>query len=127
MDFSKISEKIKNFFSKVYDFLLEDKKRSLIILLGLLIFLLILLLIISISATSGKKENFEKPSIVFTEELLIPGGPEVKEDYSVSRQTSEVWTEEETENWFTVPSAKEVEDLANANDNLISDVIGAAP
>lgn len=127
MDFSKVSEKLKNFFSKVYDFLLKNKKRSLIILLAFLIFLLILLLIISISKTTGKKDIQEQHSIVFTEELLVPGGPEVKEDYSVSRKTSETWSEEETENWFTVPSAKEVEDLANANDNLISDVIGAAP
>lgn len=127
MDVSGILEKIKSCFSKIISFFKEDKKRSLIILLAALIFILIILLIISIVNIGNENESFEKPQIVFTEELLIPDGPEVKESYTVSRHTQEEWDEEETENWFTAPSSKEVESLANANDNMISDVIGAAP
>lgn len=126
MSFNEVKDKISDFFKKVISFFLEDKRRSIIILLASLILILIILLIVSITHIE-KKSDVQVHEIVFSEELLIPEGPQTTEDYTVSRKTPEEWSVEETENWFTVPSAKEVEKLADANDNLISDVIGAAP
>lgn len=122
-----LKEKITSLFKRLVNFIKEDLRRSLIILLIALIVLLIILVISSVVKGSSKRLDETISPITFSQELLIPEGPQVKQDYSVSRQPEEQWPEAETENWFTVPSSKEVEDLGRANDKLILDVIGAAP
>lgn len=124
---NKVKEKIVSLSKKIIDFVKEDMRRALIILLSCLIALLVILVIVSVTASSHKNTNVEIAPIVLSQELIIPEGPQVKQDYTVSRQPEENWDVEETDNWFTVPSSKEVDDLSKANDNLILDVIGAAP
>lgn len=124
---NKVKEKIVSLSKKIIDFVKEDMRRALIILLSCLIALLVILVIVSVTASSHKNTKVEIAPIVLSQELIIPEGPQVKQDYTVSRQPEENWDVEETDNWFTVPSSKEVDDLSKANDNLILDVIGAAP
>lgn len=125
--FTKTKEKIVSLVNKIIDFVKEDMRRALIILLSFLIVLLIILVIVSVASASKKDKAIEVAPIVLSQELIIPEGPQVKQDYTVSRQPEENWDVEETDNWFTVPSSKDVDDLSKANDNLILDVIGAAP
>lgn len=131
MDFREllgnIKEKVTSLFDRLSNFIKEDKRRALIILLISLIILLIILLIFALVKPSSSKPDESVSPITFSQELLVPEGPQVKQDYNVSRQPEETWEIEETENWFTVPSSKEVEELGKANDKLILDVIGAAP
>ena len=131
MDFKGILDSIKEKASSLYEkarsFYEENKKLSFIIA-GLVVLLLIC--IILLIAVAGKKKEPEViPGTVLelTEPLAIPDGPELPKDYTASRTPKDKWTEEETEEWFTIPTQKEIDSLSKANDNLINEITGAAP
>ena len=131
MDFKGIWENIKEKLSplveKARGFYEENKMLSYIIVgLVALLFLCIILLI----ALTGKKKEAEViPGTVLelTEPLAIPDGPELPKEYTASRTPKDKWSQEESEEWFTVPSQKEIDSLSKANDNLINEITGAAP
>ena len=131
MDFKGIWEKIKEKLSplveKVREFYEENKMLSYIIagLLALLILCIILLIVLA----GKKKEPAIVPGTVLelTETLAVPDGPELPKDYTASRTPKDKWSEEDAEEWFTVPSQKEIDSLSKANDNLINEITGAAP
>ena len=131
MDFKGICENIKEKLSplieKVREFYEENKMLSYII--AGLVALLILCIILLIVLTGKKKEPEVIPGTVLelTEPLSIPDGPELPKDYTVSRTPKEKWSEEDAQEWFTVPSQKEIDSLSKANDNLINEITGAAP
>ena len=132
MDFhgilDKIKEKASSLFEKVREFYEENKMLSLLIVsLTALLLLCILLLIV---LTSKKKNSApEVPGTVLelTETPVVPDGPELPKDYTASRSPKEKWSEEEAEEWFTIPTQKEIDSLSKANDNLINEITGAAP
>ena len=131
MDFQgildNVKEKASSIFEKLREFYEENKMLSFIIA-GLT--LLLLICIILLIAIAGKKEE---PVVVpgtvleLTEPLAIPDGPELPKDYTASRTPKDKWSEEETEEWFTIPTQKEIDSLSKANDNLINEITGAAP
>ena len=131
MDFKgiweKIKEKLSPLFEKVREFYEENKMLSYIIL-GLVV-LLLLCIILLISLTGKKKEPAVIPGTVLelTEALAVPNGPELPKDYTASRTPKDKWSEDDAEEWFTVPSQKEIDSLSKANDNLINEITGAAP
>lgn len=129
-------EKIKNkFFSakdtvkdKIFYFYHENKKLALIIAGLILVILICLILLICMAGKKSKKtDNLPGEELILTENLVIPDGPELPRDYTTSRQTKEKWTDEEAESWFTVPGQKEIDSLATSNENLVNEIIGAAP
>ena len=131
MDFQglldNIKEKASSIFEKVRDFYEENKMLSYIIC-GL--FALLLLCIILLIALTGKKKEPEVvPGSVLelTESLVVPDGPELPKDYTASRTPKDKWSEEDSEDWFTIPSEKEIDSLTKANDILIKEITGAAP
>ena len=131
MDFQglldNIKEKASSIFEKVRDFYEENKMLSYIIC-GL--FALLLLCIILLIALTGKKKEPEVvPGSVLelTESLVVPDGPELPKDYTASRTPKDKWSEEDSEDWFTIPSGKEIDSLTKANDILIKEITGAAP
>ena len=132
MDFhgilDKIKEKASSLFEKVREFYEENKMLSLLIAsLTALLLLCILLLIV---LTSKKKNSApEVPGTVLelTETPVVPDGPELQKDCTASRSPKEKWSEEEAEEWFTIPTQKEIDSLSKANDNLINEITGAAP
>ena len=94
------------------------------------LFALLLLCIILLIALTGKKKEPEVvPGSVLelTESLVVPDGPELPKDYTASRTPKDKWSEEDSEDWFTIPSEKEIDSLTKANDNLIKEITGAAP
>ena len=131
MDFQgildNIKEKASSIFEKVRDFYEENKMLSYIIagLVALLLLCIILLCVIA----GRKKEPEVIPGTVLelTEPLAIPDGPELPKDYTASRTPKDKWSEEDAEEWFTVPTQKEIDSLSKANDNLINEITGAAP
>ena len=131
MDFKGIWENIKEKLSplveKARGFYEENKMLSYIIV-GL-VALLFLCIILLIALTGKKKEPEVIPGTVLelTEPLAIPDGPELPKEYSASRTPKDKWSQEESEEWFTVPSQKEIDSLSKANDNLINEITGAAP
>jgi len=131
MDFKGIWENIKEKFSplteKLREFYEENKLLSYII--AGLIALLLLCIILLIALAGKKKEPVEVPGTVLelTEPLIIPDGPELPKDYTASRTPKDKWSEDEAQEWFTIPSQKEIDSLSKANDNLINEITGAAP
>ena len=74
-----------------------------------------------------KEKAVDKKEIVLTEQLLVPDGPEIHTDYSISRETKDKWDDEQTGSWFVIPGQKDIDSLEKANDNIISEITGAAP
>ena len=131
MDFQglldNIKEKASSIFEKAREFYEENKMLSYIIC-GLVV-LLLLCIILLIALTGKKKEPEVVPGTVLelTEPLVVPDGPELPKEYTASRTPKDKWSEEESEEWFTIPSQKEIDSLSKANDNLIKEITGAAP
>ena len=131
MDFQgildSIKEKASSLIEKVREFYEENKMLSLII--AALVALLLLCIILLIALAGKKKEPAAVPGTVLelTETPLVPDGPELPKDYTSSRTVKDKWTEEEAQEWFTVPSQKEIDSLAKSNDILINEITGAAP
>ena len=131
MDILAFLDNVKLKFSaikdKVVTWVKENKKLAIII--SSLIVLMLICIIILIAA-SGKKDKGPKvyeERLELTQELLVPDGPELPGDYTISRETKEKWSEEEGAEWFTVPSEKDINGLSKANNNMIEDLLGAAP
>lgn len=122
-----IKEKLSPLTEKIREFYENNKMLSYII--AGLVALLILCIILLIALTGKKKEPATVPGTVLelTEPLVIPDGPELPKDYTASRTPKDKWSEEEAQEWFTIPSQKEIDSLSKANDNLINEITGAAP
>lgn len=129
MDFKNLLENIKEkcrlIFEKVRDYALENTMISACVAA---LFLVIIIAIILLCAALKKTEEvkYERP-VTLTEEMLIPPSPAMLDGYNPSRVTKEAWTKEESEEWFTVPGKKELDDLSRANDKIINEITGAAP
>ncbi len=118
---------IKEFSDKIISYCKENTKKVIIILCSALIFILIIILISIIISSKKNPVDYSRKEIVLTQEQLVPDGPEVQRDYNITRETKENWPEEEINKWFTIPSAKDIDSLQQANDNLASKIVGAAP
>ena len=119
-----IREKFSFLKKKFLDFYKNNKKIAVLVIF-LVIFIVILLIILI--ANSGKKETVQKPQLIVTETPEIPDGPEMPEDYAVSRTSEKKWSEEDADEWFTVPSSREVDSLSASNKKIINEIIKAAP
>ena len=122
-----IKEKFSPLVEKAREFYEENKMLSYII--AGLAALLLLCIILLIALAGKKKEPAVVPGTVLelTEALAVPDGPELPKDYTASRTPKDKWSEEEAQEWFTVPTQKEIDSLSKANDNLINEITGAAP
>lgn len=121
MNFSDLFENIKEQIESL------DKKFLLILSSLVLIIIVSLILIIVLLSNNKKNEKTEQFPLVLQEELVIPPSAELPKDYNISRKTEEKWTTEETDEWFTVPSDREVENLSKANEKIIDNILEAAP
>ena len=66
-------------------------------------------------------------NLVIDQELLLPNELTINNKYTQVRQKKEKWSEEEANEWFTVPDETEIEKLSQSNDKIVKDIIGAAP
>ena len=124
--FENLKEKLVSLIQDIKDYCKDNKRNA--ILFGALGVCLILMIILLASIPKGKKKNtVQEKNIVLTETLLIPDGPELHRDYNISRETKEKWNDEQADTWFEVPTEKDINSLEKANDNIISEITGAAP
>ncbi len=122
---SELKEKITE--SNVYALIQENKMLS-ILVLSLVVLLIILLLLISISTSkTNKKDKPYSEPLILTEPILSPKNKELDSTYTITRETKEQWEQSEAQQWFTVPSEKELDSLSKTNDKLINDILGATP
>ena len=125
--FENLKDKIVSLYELIRDYCRDNKRNAILFasLGGSILILIILLLCLPKSNKKNKKA--EPPEIVLTQTLLIPDGPEIHTDYNISRQIKDKWDDKQAEEWFTVPTEKDIESLEKANDNIINDITGAAP
>lgn len=132
MDFSELKDKAEDIFSdlkeKISDFVSENKIMS-IAISALVVVILICIILLSVTSKKKKDKTPEIPKMTLelSAEQKIPDGPELPRNYNLYREPSETWTEEESRQWFTNPTEKEVNALSSANDSLINEIIEAAP
>lgn len=126
--FSNLWKKLNSLIEKAADYFRENKLQAFIIS-GLIALIFLLLIFLGIAVSFNKKKNTvaQEKTLVLTESPLIPTGPEVQEDYSVSRMSKDKWSEDEADEWFSIPTEKDIQSLGNSNDKIVSDIIGAAP
>lgn len=131
MEKPAIFDKIKTRFAKIKDAIVEwvmnNKKLSIVVGALIVLMLVCIIILIAVSGKNKKKPVTYDERLELTQELVVPNGPELPRDYTISRETQESWSEEEAEKWFTVPSDKEINGLSKANDNMVEDILGAAP
>ena len=123
MDFSTLVEKFR--------YLIEENKKQTIFVCSILIFMTLCGFFILLLSTSQqeKKETkvINQKNLVIDQELLIPNKLTINNKYTHVRQKKEKWSEEEANEWFTVPDETEIEKLSQSNDKIVKDIIGAAP
>ena len=121
-------EKIKDIFiglkDKLLEFYEENKKLSIIILSSIIVILVCLILLIALVSKKDKEpKKVPGQELVLTEKLVVPNGPELPRDYNTSRQTKD----KQAVLLSLGYEDKEIEALSKSNDNLINEIIGAAP
>ncbi len=123
MDFSTLVEKFR--------YLIEENKKQTIFVCSILIFMTFCGFFVLLLSTSKqeKKETkvINQKNLVIDQELLIPNELTINNKYTHVRQKKEKWSEEEANEWFTVPDETEIEKLSQSNDKIVKDIIGAAP
>lgn len=111
--------------------LMETNKKLVFLLAGLIfaVLLCLILLVIALSKSDKEKDTKSIPQteILEVEEAVIPDGPKLPKDYNISRPAKDKWSEEEAEEWFTIPGENEVESLSFSNDKIVKDILEAAP
>lgn len=126
--FTNLKDKIVSLFEIIRDYCRDNKRNAILFAsLGASILLLLILILCLLPKGKNKNKDIAPKEIVLTEPLLVPDGPEIHRDYNISRQTRDKWTDEQAEEWFTVPGEKDIESLEKANDNIINDITGATP
>lgn len=123
MDFSTLVEKFR--------YLIEENKKQTIFVCSILIFMTLCGFFVLLLSTSQqeKKETkvINQKKLVIDQELLIPNELTINNKYTHVRQKKEKWSEEEANEWFTIPDETEIEKLSQSNDKIVKDIIGAAP
>lgn len=123
MDFSTLVEKFR--------YLIEENKKQTIFVCSILIFMTLCGFFVLLLSTSQqeKKETkvINQKNLVIDQELLVPNELTINNKYTHVRQKKEKWSEEEANEWFTVPDETEIEKLSQSNDKIVKDIIGAAP
>jgi len=129
------SNLINSFIERIKDFvenLMEENRQLALILAGLVGLLFIFLILVVILLSNPEKKDNKKqmpvaPVVTGTEASFIPDEAKMPTDYNISRAKKSSWTKEESEEWFTIPSEKEIENLSNSNQRFVDEIIGAAP
>ncbi len=124
--FENLKEKIISLYQTIVDYC-RDNKRNAILFASLGVCIIILIILLACLPHKKKDKNPAQKEIVVTEEFLIPDGPELHQDYNISRQTKEKWSDEQADTWFQIPGQKDIDSLEKANDNIINEITGAAP
>lgn len=121
IDFEELVENIKDFFS--------DSTKRILFICSILLFMTLCALFILIlnMKKPEKKADASVRRMELKNELLIPSGPEVPDEYVTSRQTPEKWSDSDCDEWFTVPGQSEIKKLREVNSKMADDILGAAP
>ena len=121
IDFDVLGDNIREFFS-------QRQKALLISCVLIVFFCAALLAIIFIPQKKAvPSARFKSEPLTADQELLLPQGVSMPQEYSVSRQTPEKWDSPEIQEWLVIPDQETVKKLSASNDSLIKSITEAAP
>ena len=121
IDFHVVAENLK-------DSLDEHRQKAVVFCAGLVFMAVLGILSFALVKEVKKTAEIKKENeLVLDQKLLAPKGPVVPDEYSLSRVTSDKWSSDEIEKWWTVPGDEDVQEISDANDRLVNGIIGAAP
>ena len=121
MDFSQAVQNIKDIFS-------ERQKALFISGILLLFFCAALIAIVLIPQNKTPPVvQFKSDPLEADQELLLPQGVSIPQEYAASRETKEKWTEGQALEWFSAPDSEAVKKLSAANDYIVQSITEAAP
>jgi len=112
-----------------YTNLTEKTSRLAVTILGIILLLFVsALIVLGVHSCNQKKVGDVKREEFKTEDDFIPpSNIKLTEDYYFSREQKESWNQEEIEKWFSNPNKVNMNELKQANDALVDEIIGAAP
>ena len=93
----------------------------------LVLFVLAALIIIFIQSSPEKPKNYARNEIILNGSPQIPDSTKIEKDYYPSRVTENTWSGEQIKEYFTPAEGKIIKELESANDQIVSDITGAAP
>lgn len=125
--FNNVKEKFLEVTGFIVSWIKDNKKIAIILTSLLSIMLICIILLVSISGKDKKPKEVHTKELELSRELVIPNGPELPRDYTISRQPGEKWTDEEAEKWFSIPSETDISGLSKVNDNIINDILKEIP
>ena len=88
--------------------------------------ILIIILIIMLIPKDSKFIPIER-QVVLQDSLYLPEQPSLSDDYVLHREGVQHWDDDEINQWFTVPSDSMLQDLAESNKKIISNILEVAP
>ena len=101
-------------------------KIGIIILLAFFLIAVIIILVGESKLFSKKKVTFDE-SFILHQPLVAPESPSIPDEYYLVRPKDYTWTQQEVDRWFSPPDQQLLDSLRTANDELISDLLEAAP
>ncbi|NLM01358.1 MAG: hypothetical protein GX220_07910 [Treponema sp.] len=109
---------------------IDENKKTVFIFLSIVIVLLIILIIILITHDNKKEQNlFENNSneFILKNDFVIPSEPGFTEDFYLSREKQEKWSNDEVNKYFTDPKDGLLKNLRSENDKLSQKILEAVP
>lgn len=105
-----------------------DENRK-FVLIGLCILIILLLIALFFSITSDRDKNQEdiKLNYELKREFALPKEPGFYDDFYLSREKKDFWTEEDVEKYFENPDDKLLEQLRDSNEKLNEKIFEAVP
>lgn len=101
-------------------------KIGIIILLAFFLIAVIIILVGESNLFSKKKVAFDE-SFILHQPLIAPESPSTPDEYYLVRPKDYTWTQQDIDRWFSPPDQQLLDSLHTANDEIISDVLEAAP
>ncbi|NLK46185.1 MAG: hypothetical protein GX297_05970 [Treponema sp.] len=133
---SDVFAEIKSFFSDLFlavrnntftDFYQNRKKQIITIYFIIAGLVVIICLFFLISVFSKPKSEIEKILPPLENPLIMPNEPGINDSFQYYRNQRNEWTKEDAQRWFTPPDDSMILELEEANNAIISDILGVAP
>lgn len=102
-------------------------KIGILVLAGLFLVALVIV-VVSVSGKPDKKNAVEfNEDFTLYQPLMVPAVPSLPDDYYLMRERGYKWTQADVDRWFTPPDGQLLDDLHSANDDMITNILEAAP
>ena len=108
----------------------QNHKPQMLTLCGTICGFVVVMLLLSVilSALSKPKTNKLENIIPPLEEpLIMPKEPGISDSFQYYREQKDAWTKEDVDRWFVAPDDSMIVEIEDANNTIISDILGVAP